>query len=151
MTVRSIIFLLASTLALAAGAEPNREVQSEKEIRAQCSDEHFSMASVRECLGKRQLQSEVDLRRAEIETRAAFDTWDEDTKYVNLAKARLAASGKAFANYRLEQCAFAASIGGGAIGNALDMRRAACIAELNNRRAEQLRSAVAKLPQLPPK
>ncbi|PHP90694.1 hypothetical protein CFB52_003385 [Burkholderia sp. AU18528] len=38
------------------------------------------------------------------------------------------------------------SLGGGAIGNALEMRRLACVAELNNRRAAQLRDAVSDLP-----
>ncbi|MEB2502855.1 MULTISPECIES: hypothetical protein [Burkholderia] len=38
------------------------------------------------------------------------------------------------------------SLGGGAIGNALEMQRLACVAELNNRRAAQLRDAVSDLP-----
>ncbi|WP_406805837.1 lysozyme inhibitor LprI family protein [Burkholderia semiarida] len=72
--------------------------------------------------------------------------WDEDAKYINLAKIRLAASQKAFVKYRTAQYAFASSLGGGAIGNALEMQRLACVAELNNRRAAQLRDAVSDLP-----
>jgi len=72
--------------------------------------------------------------------RKDFFKWKEDKKYVDLAKMRFAASRKAFIEYRDKQCAFAASLGGGAIGHALETRRLACMTELNNRRAEQLRN-----------
>jgi len=45
-----------------------------------------------------------------------------------------------------EQCALAAALGGGAIGNALEIRRLACEAELNAWRADQLQRALVDLP-----
>jgi len=72
--------------------------------------------------------------------------WDEDPKYSSQAKAKLIASNKAFGQYRDAQCAFASALGGGAIGNALEMGRLACVAELNGRRAFQLRDLVSDLP-----
>ena len=72
--------------------------------------------------------------------------WDEDAKYVSSAKTKLQLSNKAFERYREAQCAVSASLGGGAIGHASDMRRLACLTELNDRRAEQLRAAFSDLP-----
>ena len=118
-------------------------VQSERALREECS---YDIAGVTECLEKKQRASESDLKRAEDDVHGALSKWDEDAKYIGLSTARLAVSGKAFAKYRQEQCTFAASLGGGAIGNALDMRRLACVAELNSRRAEQLRNGIADLP-----
>ncbi|WP_232444384.1 lysozyme inhibitor LprI family protein [Burkholderia ubonensis] len=48
--------------------------------------------------------------------------------------------------YREAQCEFSASLSGGGAGNAHEMGRLACIAELNTRRVEQLRNAVSGLP-----
>jgi len=101
---------------------------------------------MRDCLAKKAHESEQALKQAEKDVSAVLSKWDEDTKYINFAKKKFAASEKAFAKYREEQCAFAASLGGGAIGNTLDMGRLACVAELNSRRAEQLRNAVTDLP-----
>lgn len=143
--MRPLIFL-AVVFPLIAGAAPNRHVQSERELRDTCSLESGSMAAMRQCLDKKQAQSEAVLKRAEAQARKAISRWDEDDKYIDLAKVRLAVSGRAFAKYRTEHCAFAASMGGGAIGNALEMGRAACVAELNHRRAEQLRLLVSELP-----
>ncbi|MCY1539992.1 hypothetical protein D9M68_756060 [compost metagenome] len=119
---------------------------NERELRIECSNEAFSMAAMRTCLDKKQAQSEAVLKRAEAQARRGISRWDEDEKYIDLAKTRLAVSGRIFAKYRTEHCAFAASMGGGAIGNALEMGRAACVAELNQRRAEQLRLLVSELP-----
>ncbi|KAB0632788.1 DUF1311 domain-containing protein [Burkholderia latens] len=124
-------------------AASHTSAQSERELRGECS---YEITGVRECLQRKQEASEVELKRAEEKVRVAFAKWDEDVKYVNLAKIRLAASKKAFIKYRKAQCAFASSLGGGAIGNALEMQRLACVAELNNRRAAQLRDAVSDLP-----
>lgn len=137
-------FAAAALIPLAAAASPNGGVQSERELRRECS---YEITGVRECLEKKQEASQADLKRAEDEVLDALSHWDEDRKYVNQAKARLAASSTEFAKYRTSQCAFASALGGGAIGNALDMRRLACATELNGRRAEQLRDAVSNLPK----
>ncbi|WP_244110728.1 lysozyme inhibitor LprI family protein [Burkholderia ambifaria] len=142
--MRKIVLLVAAiTFPIISIAAPDTSVQSERELRGECSN---GVIGVRECLQEKQEASEVELKRAEEKVRAAFAKWDEDAKYINLAKVRLAASQKAFVKYRTAQCAFASSLGGGAIGNALEMRRLACVAELNNRRAAQLRDAVSDLP-----
>ena len=64
--------------------------------------------------------------------------WDEDPSNINIAKANLTTANKEFIKYRDAQCKFNYSLGGGAIENALEMRLFACIAELNNRRNQQL-------------
>lgn len=75
----------------------------------------------------------------------ALSKWDEDGKYISLTKAKIAASSKEFARYRKAQCEFLASLSGGGAGNAYEMGRLACVAELNGRRAEQLSDAAANL------
>jgi uncharacterized protein YecT (DUF1311 family) len=145
--MRKIISILAFGLTIyfsfANSATSNASVESERALREECS---YEITGVRECLEKKQKASQANLTRAEEQVRGVLSKWDEDEKYVNLAKARLTASGKAFTKYREAQCAFAASLGGGAIGNALEMGRLACMAELNNRRAEQLRDVVSDMP-----
>ncbi|MGJ7914261.1 hypothetical protein ACI48D_02115 [Massilia sp. LXY-6] len=59
----------------------------------------------------------------------------------------VAASRQAFARYRETQCAFISSLGGGAIANALHMRRLACTIDLNNERAASLSKGIADLPR----
>jgi len=137
-----IAFLVTASLPLTSIATSNDSVQSERELRNECSLAFFHQVEVQNCLAEKANQSQKMLKQAEEKAQAALSKWDEDDKYVNLAKTRLAASGKAFIKYREEQCAFAASLGGGAIGSALEMRRSACVAELNNRRAEQLRHSI---------
>lgn len=101
---------------------------------------------MRECLAKKSDESNAVLRRAEEQAIAALSKWDEDAKFINLAKNKLRASSKAYERYRDAQCAFAAALGGGAIGNALEMRRLSCLIGLNIERAKQLTSAASALP-----
>lgn len=101
---------------------------------------------MRDCLAKKAEDSQKALRQAEEKAAGTLTQWDEDSKYVNQAKGKLARSNKEFAKYRETQCRFAASLSGGGAGNAHEMRRFACAAELNNRRAEQLRDTVSDLP-----
>ncbi|MET1530397.1 lysozyme inhibitor LprI family protein [Burkholderia sola] len=139
-----IVFLVAAVaFPLVSIAASHTSAQSERELRGECSN---GVIGVRECLQGKQEASEVELRRAGEKVRNALAKWDEDSQFIRLATTRLAASKKAFVKYREAQCAFASSLGGGAIGNALEMRRLACVAELNNRRAAQLRDAVSDLP-----
>jgi uncharacterized protein YecT (DUF1311 family) len=91
-------------------------------------------------------ESEVSLTSAEEKVKQALEKWDEDPEYINAAKAKLKSANEAFIKYREAQCQFAFSLGGGAIGNALDVRQFSCIAELNNRRAEQLLGSIITLP-----
>lgn len=55
-----------------------------------------------------------------------------------IAKNKLKKSDKELIKYRDLQCDFAYSLGGGAIGNALNMLKYTCLAELNFQRAKQL-------------
>lgn len=128
----------SATCAQAAAAS------DERAIREQCSGN--SEATMHDCLEKKARESDKALKDAEHKTADALAKWDEDEKYVSQAKTKLQLSSKAFERYREAQCAFAASIGGGAIGNALDIRRLACLTELNDRRADQLRAAASRLP-----
>lgn len=130
----------ASTLAVSS----DLIVLGERALREECSA--FSQAGMRNCLAKKADGSQKALRQAEEKVASILSKWDEDNKYVNQAKVKFVSSNKNFAKYRDAHCAFASSLGGGAIGTALDMRRFACVTELNNRRAEQLRDAVSDLP-----
>ncbi|MFT8886211.1 MAG: lysozyme inhibitor LprI family protein [Acetobacter papayae] len=135
---------LAAYLPLPALAASTGPVPSERALREECSA--FSQAGMRDCLAKKAENSRKALRQAEENVARTLSKWDEDRKYVSQAMAKLTASNEDFAKYRDVQCAFSSSLGGGAIGNAIDMRRLACIAELNDRRAAQLRDAVSDLP-----
>ncbi|CAN7408455.1 DUF1311 domain-containing protein [Trinickia sp. LjRoot230] len=143
--IKWLVLFAALSFSAAANSSRAATLQDERAIREQCSE--YAEAGMRDCLDKSVRESEKALNDAERKTLDAISKWDEDAKFIGLAKNKLRSSGKAFTEYRAAQCAFAASLGGGAIGNALDMRRAACVAELNNRRAEQLRSAAGNLPQ----
>jgi len=119
-------------------------VQDERTAREECSE--YSQAGMRRCLAEKAQASEVALKQAEGKACSKLGKWIEDAKYVNLAKAKLEASNKEFVRYRESQCAFNSSLGGGAIGNALEIMRLACVFELNARRAEQLGSVTRDIP-----
>lgn len=132
---------LLPALAPAASAAP---AAGERALREECSA--ASQAEMRDCLAKKAESSRRALRQAEENVASILSKWDEDSKFVGQAKARLAASHKEFSRYREAQCDFSASLSGGGAGNAREMRRLACVSELNGRRAEQLRDAVSDLP-----
>lgn len=142
--MKLILVCLTALLPLSTLAASTDPVVGERALREECSA--FSQSGMRDCLVKTAETSQKALRQAEEMVAGTLSKWDEDSKYVSLAKARLAASSKEFARYRDAHCAFSLSLGGGAAGNALDMRRLACVSELNNRRAQQLRDAVSDLP-----
>ncbi|MDR1969062.1 MAG: DUF1311 domain-containing protein [Burkholderiaceae bacterium] len=127
--------------ALAASAAP---IPGEWALRGQCSG--FSMTGIHACLAKKAASSQKALRHADRKVLGILAKSAEEPERIGAAKTRLAASTQAFANYREKQCAFAYSLGGGAIGAALELRRFACVAELNNRQARQLRDAVSGMP-----
>lgn len=143
-TIRLIAFCSIVLSPLLANATPGSAVQTERDLYEECSA--YSQAGMRDCLAKKAKNSQEALRQAEEEAASLLSKWDEDGQYANRAKAKLAASNKEFAKYRETQCGFTASLSGGGAGNAHEMGRLACVAELNNRRAEQLRNAVSDLP-----
>ncbi|MCW7540459.1 DUF1311 domain-containing protein [Aquabacterium sp. A7-Y] len=103
-------------------------------------------AGMRECLQQKARDSEAALKRAEENASQTISKWDEDAKYVAKARSTLKASNKAFSQYREAHCAHVATLAGGAAGNALEMRRLACVLELNGGRARQLSDTTSELP-----
>ena len=143
-TVKLIGFGLALSLPAMALAASIAPVSDERALREEFSA--VSQAEMRDCLAKKAEDSRKALQQAEETVADTLSKWDEDSKFVSQAKAKLARSNKEFAEYRESQCRFAASLSGGGAGNAHEMRRLACAAELNNRRAEQLHDAVYDMP-----
>lgn len=117
---------------------------TEQQLYELCSWD--SQAGMRNCLADKAEDSVKTLATSQKEAAEALGKWDEDRKYVDHARARLAASNKAFQSYRSAQCEYSASLSGGAAGNAHEMGKLACQAELNQRRTKQLRDGVADLP-----
>jgi len=97
---------------------------------------------------KKVKDSQQALRQAEAKVADAIAKWDEWDTFINRSKTALSDANQVFANYRKAQCHFVASLSGGGAGNSFEIGRLACVAELNNRRAAQLRDVV---PSLPPK
>jgi uncharacterized protein YecT (DUF1311 family) len=127
-----------------AGTDADDSILSEYALREECSA--YSESGMRDCLATKAYESQKTLEQAEKQVNIRLSRWDQEAQYIKQAKAKLVASGRAFSKYRQEQCAFAVALGGSAIGNALEIGRLACVAELNNRRAKQLRDAVSDLP-----
>lgn len=137
--------MLVALLALGTSAfaqDTSDEIPTERELRQACA---FESSGVRECLDKKAKESEVTLKAAETAFATAVDRWDADAKYATQTRKKLADAAAAFVKYRAAQCAWATSLGGGAIGHALEMRRLACVAELNLRRADSLQSSAKEL------
>lgn len=95
---------------------------------------------------KKSAASEHVLVLAERAASSAMARWDEDPKYIRSASVALKTSSKSFMQFRHAQCGFVASLGGGAIGNALTLRRLACVTDLNRQQAASIQQAVANLP-----
>ncbi len=137
--------ILAAMLALcgpATAQDQSEDVLTERELREACS---FEASGVRECLEQRRAESEATLKTANESILTAVGRWDTDAKFASQTRQKLRESSSAFLKYRDAQCAFATSLGAGAIGNALEMRRLACVAELNLRRAASLRASASEL------
>lgn len=106
----------------------------------------LSQNDMRTCLEKKSMASERELALAEQAASLALARWDEDPKYIRSASAALKTSSKSFMQFRDAQCRFVASLGGGAIGNALTLRQLACVTDLNRQQAASIQQAVANLP-----
>jgi hypothetical protein len=135
---------LIAAFLVSAGNLHAEGVQGEREIRKECSG--YSQAEMRVCLDNKAAASAAELSKAEQRVREALAKWDEDPKYIQLASARLEAAIKQFTRYRDDQCAFNASLSGGGAGNSTELRRLACVTELNLRRADQLKATTLELP-----
>lgn len=143
MPGKTALLLAALLSATHAAAEI---VQTEYDIRRRCSERHFAQTEVRDCVRRAAEISAANLRQAQRQATAKIRAWNEDRRYVLAAQQKLKAAEHSFATYRQNHCSWAASLGGGAIGTANEMRRNACIAETNNRRAEELRGIMQHWP-----
>ena len=137
---------LLAYLPLSALAAQTVSIASEQELRIECSNSTPSEADMTECLKAKALKSQKELQNTETKLIKKLSEWYEELSYINKAKANLIAANKEFIKYRDAQCKFNYSLGGGAIENALEMRLFACIAELNNRRNQQLIDLMSGMP-----
>ena len=103
---------------------------------ANCDD--YSQAERLSCLQQAASASDAHLARARQKLLSAIASWDESAKYQTAAKQQLNRSEQAFTRLRLAQCQLQKALGGGAIGNGLEMRHLLCIAALNTERAALL-------------
>lgn len=142
--MRVAVVVLSLSLALPMFAH-GRAPDNEARIREECSAN--SQAGMRDCLAHHAAESQRMLNNAEKKISQAIASWDEDQKFVRTAQAGLTAATQAFERYREAQCALSASLGGGAIGNALELRRLACVAAANEMRVEHLRRMTESLPR----
>ncbi|NHZ92813.1 DUF1311 domain-containing protein [Massilia sp. CCM 8733] len=140
-------FLLLTLLATPMTALQANAAATTPIIDAAEKCNQFSQADRRDCLDKMVVDSAVALKQAEARAAAAIAGWDEDDKYIMAAKARLKASVAAFARFRQVQCAFATSLRGGAAGDAHEISRLACVADINTQRSLQLARETADLPR----
>lgn len=129
---RAALFASVLLAVQARAAEPARPVDAADDCSA------FSQAGIRECLAKKAADSAATLKKAEAKAADAISSWDENAKYVKVARARLRESNAAFASYRQAQCAFADALIGGGTGNSHEIRRLACVTDLNAQRAMAL-------------
>ena len=137
---------LLAYLPLSALAAQTVSIASEQELRIECSNSTPSEADMTECLKAKALKSQKELQNTETKLIKKLSEWYEELSYINKAKANLIAANKEFIKYRDAQCKFNYSLGGGAIENALEMGLFACIAELNNRRNQQLIDLMSGMP-----
>jgi hypothetical protein len=141
-----VIPLLACTSICFAGSRSNAAaaLPDVKEVLEQCGAN--SQAGMRDCLTHVVAGSASSLAQAEEKMAVGLKRWDEDGRFVALAAKRLLVSKKVLVEYRDAQCAFAAALGGGAVPNALELRRLACVYALNRERIAQLTRLADDLP-----
>lgn len=143
-----ICLLLTGKIFNAAAAQqlpPPESVDLSAYIMEQCDE--FSQAGIRDCLKRKVTESAKALIVLEDKATAVLKQWDEEADFVGRADEKLRASRKAFISYRDAQCIFAASLGGGAIPKALEMRQMACLYSINTERLNHLKRLIADIPR----
>ena len=131
-----IIFIIITPLSVFANLKYANLNQSE--LRRYCGEKVFSQVDLAYCLEEIFHTSQAELDKSQQNFLNALSNWDEYKEYIVIAKNKLKKANKEFIKYRDLQCDFAYSLGGGAIGNALNMYKFSCLAELNFQRAKQL-------------
>ncbi|MDR2155704.1 MAG: DUF1311 domain-containing protein [Burkholderiaceae bacterium] len=145
--IRLICLSFALGLPIETFSAPAVSTPGERALRLECDIASISQRDMHDCLEREVRKSFEALKKYENEAIDRISKWDEDERYINQTKAMLATSTKEFIRYRNAHCKFMTSLGGGAIGSALELGRLACVAELNYRRAEQLHDAVSDIPK----
>ncbi len=130
---QAVLFLLCVSATALADTLP-----LEYSIRDACSDRYFAQVDVQACVRQDAERSATVWHNAQAQAIAKRQQWDEEPKYADAALKKYHAAEQAFAAYRNRYCDWAASLGGGAIGTARQMRKNACIAEQNRTHAKQL-------------
>lgn len=130
-TLAITISLLAASLAFDP-AFSQAALTGERALRDECS---FDPNGINECLHAKVDQSLTRLREARASAAGHIKSRRVDTGRGQPARTLLAIADDAYARYRHAHCAFGASMGGGAIGHALETGRLACVADLNFRQA----------------
>jgi hypothetical protein len=142
------IFCSASFLisvAIVAFTLPTATVAQGTNISDLCTE--FSQAEMRPCLQEEVRKSFAALGRSNLNMTQALSAWDETSRYRNAAIAALRRSETAFSAYRKSLCAFDASLGGGAIGTALESRSMRCVIQLNLERSSWLDAKAKAIPK----
>lgn len=140
-----MLFLAGSVLWLSSAHAGNLHIpNAAEEILEKCS--YDSQAGMHDCLAENVRESSRVLASAEKKLASALARWDERPKFVRKAGRQFISANAAYLTYRDAQCTFAYALGGGAIGNALELRSLACVYGLNMERAGQLTHLASTLP-----
>jgi Lysozyme inhibitor LprI len=135
-TVLLLLMLIATTPVVAG------PVQTEAELRDECSGDPGGEAGMHDCLAAKAKASAAELRDAESLMRAAMPKVDVWRRFVAEAKIAFRQANHEFVRYRAVQCNFNMTLAGGAAGTSRDNMRLACITELNRQRVVKLRAQV---------
>jgi len=139
--VELVIFLVSTSTLCYAGAE---EQKSSTSLVQDCSG--YSQSEKKDCLAQNAIETEKTLGNAERRILSDFAKWDESPQFVSKARLAFAQSAKAFVLFRNAQCAYTSALAGGSAGNAHEILRLTCVAELNRWRTKQLLDGIANLP-----
>ncbi|HFC8537870.1 TPA: hypothetical protein ACFP4Y_002267 [Neisseria bacilliformis] len=132
MRAAACLLLLYTAAASAAGTQP-------------CPD-GLPRADAARCAKAQMSRSKRNLLAAEKELADKLAAWGADEQSAHAAGQYMIYARHTFKQYRAAQCQLAATLSG-APAAAQNIRRNTCKAELNNRRAEQIRVLADNLPQ----
>lgn len=144
----NIALLLTSVLSFSSADSKSSNSENRdfaREALEECSAN--SQAGMRDCLLKKVDASSNALIHTEKAAISVLNQWDEESKFVAKAGAHLHTSSRNYLKYRDAQCSLASALGGGAIANALELRRLACIFSMNTERTQQLTRLFTDLPR----
>ena len=132
MRAAACLLLLYTAAASAAGTQPYPD--------------GLPRADAARCAKAQMSRSKRNLLAAEKELADKLAAWGADEQSAHAAGQYMIYARHTFKQYRAAQCQLAATLSG-APAAAQNIRRNTCKAELNNRRAEQIRVLADNLPQ----